>query len=76
MQTDEAAEIYNGEPDPLYIASVGCDSPIDEWGAENLANARLIAAAPALLEACKLAQAAKAEQYRDTFDAGWTTMPW
>ncbi len=46
LQADEAAELFQGEPDPRFIASVGCGHPSGGWTEEDGANARLIADAP------------------------------
>ena len=50
-QADSVAEKTLGEPDPRFICKVGCESPAYGWTSEDLENARLIAAAPELLEA-------------------------
>ena len=48
----------NGEQKAVPIAHLGLDTPGENvGGGEREANARLIAAAPSLLEACKAAKA-------------------
>lgn len=53
QQSDEAAPMCLGEPDPRFIATVGCESPSTGWDNEDYANARLIASAPELLAALR-----------------------
>lgn len=56
--------IYHGS-----IEIVGCEGIRD--GTEDAANARLIAAAPELLDALKGVLTAHGEQLHDAFDAAW-----
>ena len=64
MQAESVAPLFMGEPDPRFVAAVGCESPRDGWTPEDKANAARIvacvngcaglnpAAVPGLLAAC------------------------
>ena len=44
IQSEKSADICQGEPDPRFVCAIGCSSPTNGWGEEDITNAQRIVA--------------------------------